>query len=412
MDFNPDKHFLGSLCKRGHSWQDTGQSLRLIKNRTCLECARMADRKRYAEPEKREKQNQQRRQRYHSDLEYRAKQIENARKAYYKDPDRGQKLKEWAEKRRTLYNSDPGYRLRRIEQNEKYTKSRKGQQRVRTRRKLKARLNSGNFYLGKLCSRNHEFLSTGKTLRYKSSQNCPECCRITHRQRRNGRTRIIVGKNEPFPSGISIPDEHYLGLLCIHGHNYRDTGYSLRKLGCRGCVECKKLESASEVSRKRAKEWREKNRDRMKEYLSDYYQRNRSYLIQKSRERERTPEGRLAKKVQTQKRRARQKQAMRIPYSSKQLYQRFEEFGGCCVYCGSPENLTPDHVIPIARGGIDALSNLVPACLSCNCSKQHRDYVEWFTNSAHFSIERLRMIAEAIGDENTLNNFGEKNNEH
>lgn len=40
-----------------------------------------------------------------------------------------------------------------------------------------------------------------------------------------------------------------------------------------------------------------------------------------------------------------------------------------CVYCGSSENLTIDHVRPRCRGGETTASNCVTACLSCNQAK-------------------------------------------
>jgi len=44
-----------------------------------------------------------------------------------------------------------------------------------------------------------------------------------------------------------------------------------------------------------------------------------------------------------------------------------------CLCCGRQEpevKLTPDHVIPLARGGSNGLENIQPLCLSCNASKQ------------------------------------------
>lgn len=48
-----------------------------------------------------------------------------------------------------------------------------------------------------------------------------------------------------------------------------------------------------------------------------------------------------------------------------------------CVYCGSSERITIDHVIPLIRGGVHGIGNLVPACLSCNTSKGGRTIMEW-----------------------------------
>jgi 5-methylcytosine-specific restriction endonuclease McrA len=40
-----------------------------------------------------------------------------------------------------------------------------------------------------------------------------------------------------------------------------------------------------------------------------------------------------------------------------------------CVYCGSSENLTVDHVRPRSKGGTDTADNLVTACRPCNQAK-------------------------------------------
>jgi 5-methylcytosine-specific restriction endonuclease McrA len=46
-----------------------------------------------------------------------------------------------------------------------------------------------------------------------------------------------------------------------------------------------------------------------------------------------------------------------------------ESAGHVCIYCGSQDSLTMDHVVPISKGGQHVAENIVPACLSCNSSK-------------------------------------------
>jgi 5-methylcytosine-specific restriction endonuclease McrA len=48
-----------------------------------------------------------------------------------------------------------------------------------------------------------------------------------------------------------------------------------------------------------------------------------------------------------------------------------------CFYCGNTENIQLDHVVPIARGGIHSIGNLLPACRSCNASKNKWFITEW-----------------------------------
>ena len=45
---------------------------------------------------------------------------------------------------------------------------------------------------------------------------------------------------------------------------------------------------------------------------------------------------------------------------------------GVCHYCAKkfpPDQLTMDHIVPVARGGRSVKGNVVPACAACNKSK-------------------------------------------
>ena len=48
-----------------------------------------------------------------------------------------------------------------------------------------------------------------------------------------------------------------------------------------------------------------------------------------------------------------------------------EVFGRRCIVCGSTEQLTFDHHVPISAGGA-FLHNAVPLCLACNSAKKDR----------------------------------------
>lgn len=48
-----------------------------------------------------------------------------------------------------------------------------------------------------------------------------------------------------------------------------------------------------------------------------------------------------------------------------------------CFYCGAVGQVTVDHIIPIARGGVHSIGNLVAACQTCNSSKKDRTIMEW-----------------------------------
>jgi 5-methylcytosine-specific restriction endonuclease McrA len=59
----------------------------------------------------------------------------------------------------------------------------------------------------------------------------------------------------------------------------------------------------------------------------------------------------------------------RVAFTRFNLFLR-DEF--CCQYCGSKGDLTFDHVVPRARGGITSWENVVAACSPCNLRKGSR----------------------------------------
>ena len=119
-------------------------------------------------------------------------------------------------------------------------------------------------------------------------------------------------------------------------------------------------------------EWRARHPE-----LLEYARRHRAANLEKYLENERA----LRAKNPEMSRRAKHKRRASIaanghvPYSSEQLLRKLDYWGWKCWICH--ESVTPgtyhlDHVKPINKGGMDCLSNLRPACGSCNKSKSDR----------------------------------------
>lgn len=45
-------------------------------------------------------------------------------------------------------------------------------------------------------------------------------------------------------------------------------------------------------------------------------------------------------------------------------------YKNCCAYCGKRGRMTQDHITPLSKGGHHSATNVVPACMTCNCSKK------------------------------------------
>lgn len=53
------------------------------------------------------------------------------------------------------------------------------------------------------------------------------------------------------------------------------------------------------------------------------------------------------------------------------------EHGEACGYCGAELDLSRDHMVPLSRGGDDSITNIAPACLTCNSSKNAKMPLEF-----------------------------------
>lgn len=62
---------------------------------------------------------------------------------------------------------------------------------------------------------------------------------------------------------------------------------------------------------------------------------------------------------------------VQLPFKKVSLSRQnvFKRDGNRCVYCGSRDKLTVDHVVPRAQGGRTVWNNLVTACYKCNSRK-------------------------------------------
>jgi len=76
----------------------------------------------------------------------------------------------------------------------------------------------------------------------------------------------------------------------------------------------------------------------------------------------------------SRRRRARKNGATIGPVDEAALYKRD---GYRCLYCGATDNLTLDHVAPLAEDGSHCEENLVVACKPCNSSKGTKPLEDW-----------------------------------
>jgi len=69
-----------------------------------------------------------------------------------------------------------------------------------------------------------------------------------------------------------------------------------------------------------------------------------------------------------------------------------EQWENKCAYCESEDNITLDHIIPQCKGGLDVKTNVLSCCDSCNQSKGHIPWEQWYYNQCFFSYENYEKI--------------------
>lgn len=131
------------------------------------------------------------------------------------------------------------------------------------------------------------------------------------------------------------------------------------------CKECK---------RKRNNEYQRNNREKINKTYSEYKKKNRDYF-----------------NVYNQKRRSRQKK-LAASFTLKDWQDALKSFNHSCAYCGSTSEIQQEHYIPVASGGAYTKDNIIPACATCNMSKNDKNIIEWYKTKSYYAGERMDRI--------------------
>ncbi len=145
---------------------------------------------------------------------------------------------------------------------------------------------------------------------------------------------------------------------------YRNANREKVRAGCRSYYRKNKNKILKYLKR-----WRERNPD----YGPEYDRRYREEHREEKRQYERAyyalkPHKERAKK---HRRRSRVRNA-EGSFTAEQFNQLCQQYGGVCLRCHKKKKLTPDHVIPLAKGGTNWIENIQPLCARCNSIKGTR----------------------------------------
>jgi 5-methylcytosine-specific restriction endonuclease McrA len=139
-----------------------------------------------------------------------------------------------------------------------------------------------------------------------------------------------------------------------------------------------------EKAREAMRRWREQHPD-------DHRAENRAYYARDPERRQRqidaSPNRRAVRKAADARRRSRKLHADGS-YTYVEWLLLVVAYGGRCAYCARIAVLHADHRIPLARGGSNAIQNILPACARCNLRKGRLTEAEFRARLAAEDRER------------------------
>ena len=220
--------------------------------------------------------------------------------------------------------------------------------------------------LGPLCRNLHRYRNTFKSLRYASTRQCVMCHRAWSK------------KYNQLPT---TKEKSRISALKYHWQN-RDT-----------ILPKKREYSKTEGYKLIAKKSRVKHRDMRNAITRDWKQRNKTHVSKYNRRYAQTERGRNTIRAKESRRRLR---SGFITYTISQLQSRMRRLGNKCIYCGASGKITVDHLIPLADGGFECLTNLVPACRSCNVRKSKIHPLVWIERLSNCDDRLRRRVSRLI----------------
>lgn len=143
----------------------------------------------------------------------------------------------------------------------------------------------------------------------------------------------------------------------------------------------------AEKSRQYSREYRDANASQVRETLRRWREHNRDKIRHNSR-------------CRNALQRAARRHAL-YPVTRQQIDTRFALWSNRCAFCGvdashqrnhGRDRLAVEHVLALTKGGLDEASNIIPACTSCNSSKNNSPVEAWYRRQPFFSELRWWKI--------------------
>lgn len=158
-----------------------------------------------------------------------------------------------------------------------------------------------------------------------------------------------------------------------------------------------KVKKYRDKNKDKIKLYRLKNQESIKDNWKKYYEKNKARLFYKNKVWRKNNKDKVnaSKRKSNQKRRSLERN-LASTFTIDQWRECLMHFNHQCAYCDCTEKLEQEHVIPVSKGGHYTVDNIIPACKSCNASKNNKSLEEWYVNHRSYSTLRMDFIKDYL----------------
>ena len=149
----------------------------------------------------------------------------------------------------------------------------------------------------------------------------------------------------------------YAGYCKVCAKGFKRKGYAKNKDKINASRKIWRDNNKDKI-REHGRTYRKNNRDTINQYRAEYYKENKDIINLRR--------GKYRKKRRTED------EFILEDWKGLLLDANYR-----CQRCGSKENLTVDHIMPLSLGGTNTIDNCQILCLTCNASKGNTDFTDY-----------------------------------
>lgn len=254
-------------------------------------------------------------------------------------------------------------------------------------------------HLGQVCKSNHYWLDTDLCLRRLKDNRCVQCLKDKARRHYTSHRDEVIAKVRQYQCDNRDPyrerSKHYMRTRRAKLVASGLTGNGLPRKGeinrmitaIKNAGRCPSVPEL--VMREQRRYWASNP-----EAKTEHYRRwaQLSWWLQYATD----PRLRFYHREKSKRRKAIARGNTAVMIKPQAIITRFNDFENACAYCGSRSSLQLEHIVPISKGGAHDISNIVPACRSCNFSKHASPMESWYRDQPFFCELRLRRIQRVM----------------